>query len=484
MKRNTIKWRIFKFNLILIIMLITLTTIIFNVAVRKYIEKEILGQLGRIASHTEDTALRQGPDFFPLPESELHPPPPPFPEPQNSNTLFRYYFMLDRSLREPLSVLNADYILLDKDKNRITPFPEESFTPPAELLNQINVQMKLNNLNDESYLNFHLSGTEYVAIVKPVSQKNSFGLGWIIIYSSLQEVNQLQMGINVILFVILIFSALIILFFSSLVSKKISTIFISLNQHIRAIAERNFGTKIHLPADDELHDFVNNINIMTEKLETYDQAQRTFLQNVSHEFRTPLMSIQSYAEGIKYDVVDSGTAIDIIIGETKRMTHLVEDLLYLSRLDTIVENYHFKNLNLDELINSCIERMNGIAVKKNKEIIANNINERIEIYADEEKLSRTITNIISNCIRYANNTIKIILKIIENNKVEITITDDGPGFDTSDLPYLFERFYKGKKGNYGLGLAISKNVIEKHRGTISAENSVSGAVFRIELPII
>ena len=160
-------------------------------------------------------------------------------------------------------------------------------------------------MSNETYLNFDISGTEYIAIVKPVSQKNSFGLGWIIIYSSLQKVNQLQWVINIILFAILILSALIIVIFSSLAAKKISAPFSSLNQHIRAIAERNFGTKIHMPVDDELQEFVNNINIMSEKLETYDKAQKTFLQNASHEFRTPLMSIQSYAEGIKYDVVDN-----------------------------------------------------------------------------------------------------------------------------------------------------------------------------------
>jgi len=483
MKKNTIKWRIFKFNLIVVIMLIALTTIIFNVAVRKYIEKEILEQLRKISSHTEDTALRQGPDFFPDPGKEM-PPPPPLPDVQNNNDLFRFYFMLDRSLREPLSVLNADYILLDKDKNIITPFPEELFTSSAELLNQITDDIKLISFDNESYLNFHLSGTEHIAIIKPVSQKNSFGLGWIIIYSSLQKLNQLQLGINIILFVILVFSSIIILIFSSHMSKKMSATFLSLNRHIKAIAERNFGNKIHMPVDDELQDFVNNINIMSEKLETYDKAQKTFLQNASHEFRTPLMSIQSYAEGIKYDVVDSSAAVDIIINETRRMTHLIEDLLYLSRLDAIEENYHFKKLNFNELINTCVERMNGIAIKNNTKITTNKINEKVEIYADEEKLSRAITNIISNCIRYADNIIEIVLKIIDNSKVEIKISDDGPGLDINDLPYIFERFYKGRKGNSGLGLAISKNIIEKHNGKITAENSESGAIFMIELPII
>ena len=75
------------------------------------------------------------------------------------------------------------------------------------------------------------------------------------------------------------------------------------------------------------------------------------------------------------------------------------------------------------------------------------------------------------------------LKVIDNNKVQLTISDDGPGFENTELPNIFERFYKGKKGNCGLGLSISKNVIEKLNGKISARNSNSGALFIIELPI-
>lgn len=487
MKKNTIKWRIFKYNLIIIFMLITLVTIIFNVAIRMYIEKDTLAQLNKIASHTEDTALKKGPDFFPK-SGEMHPPPPPdvkIDDSQKNNELFRFYFMLDRSLREPLSVLNADYILLDSNKKRITPTQEEYFKTSDELLNKITSEInKLDNSSGETYLNFKLSGIKYIAIIKPVSKKNSFGLGWIIIYSSLQKINQLQWGINIVLFVILIFSALIIVIFSSSISKKISAPFSSMNQHIRAIAERNFSNKINILVDDELQELVNNINVMSEKLETYDKAQKTFLQNVSHEFRTPIMSIQSYAEGIKYEVVDKNTAADIIIDESKRLTHLVEDLLYLSRLDTIEENYHFDNLDFNELINSCVERMNGIAIKNNIKITTSTSNEEVIVYADEEKLFRAITNVISNCIRYANSIVEIKSEIIDNNKVKLTISDDGPGFETSELPNIFERFYKGKKGNFGLGLSISKNVIEKLNGKIAAMNSDSGALFIIELPII
>ncbi|EET89240.1 histidine kinase [Clostridium carboxidivorans P7] len=238
-----------------------------------------------------------------------------------------------------------------------------------------------------------------------------------------------------------------------------------------------------MSVDDELREFVNNINIMSEKLEIYDKAQKTFFQNASHEFRTPLMSIQSYAEGIKYDVIDTDEAADIIIDETKRLTRLVEDLLYLSRLNTIDDNYHYNNLDFNDLIKSCVRRMNTITVNNNIKIILNNIDKKIEINADEEKLSRAITNIISNCIRYASSAVILTVKVIDS-KILLTISDDGVGFQKNDLPNIFERFYKGKKGNFGLGLPISKNIIEKHNGKIIAKNSDSGALFIIELPLI
>ena len=479
MKRNTIKWRIFKYNIIAILLLIILASVIFNIAVRIYIENDILEQLQKIAARTEDTALRKGPDFFLEPRKNI---PSLLPD-NNGIDILKYYFMLDRSLREPLSVLNADYMLLDKEKNMISVTHEGMPIPSPELIVQITNEIaKTEHINQESYMNFQLSGTEYIAIIKPVFDKNSFGLGWIVIYSSIQKVNQLQIGINIILLIILIISALIIVLLSSILSKKISEPFSSLNQHIRAIAERNFDAKLQMPVDDELQELVNNINSMSEKLESYDKAQKTFLQNASHEFRTPIMSIQSYAEGIKYDVVEKDTAVNIIVDESKRLTRLVEDLLYLSRLDSIEENYHFSNLDFHDFMNNCIERMNGIALKSNVMLTINDVNQPFTILADEEKLSRAISNIISNCLRYAATEVNVSVQLLEEGYVRLTISDDGPGFDANELLNIFERFYKGKKGNFGLGLAITKNIIERHHGKISAINAETGAQFIIQLP--
>lgn len=488
MKRETIKWRIFKYNIIVIFMLAILTTVIFNVTVRMYMENDTIEQLERIASNAEQTALQHGPDFFPkkpqphLPE-DLYDNGPHI-DAKDVTDPYRYYFLLDHSLKEPFSLLNSDFILLDKDKSRINPFPDRSTSTHIDLTKLI--IDKINGAKDidtQLEVNLNVHDTEYIAIIKPVSDKNSFGLGWIIIYSNVEKINQLQLVINCILFFILIFSALITVVFSSRVSKKITEPFSHLNEYISYISERNFGRKIEVPVYDELRDFVHNINTMSEKLEIHDKAQKTFLQNASHEFRTPLMSIQSYAEGIKYGVVDIDSAVPIILSEINRMTNLVADLLYLSRLDSIEENYNYEDLNLNELIYECVQRLDLLAEKNNIALKIDLPKEISKIYGDEEKLSRSITNIISNCIRYADNIVSVKLQIVDGSIVKLIISDDGPGFKNNELPNIFERFYKGTKGNFGLGLSISKNIIEKLNGKIIAENSNMGALFIIELPM-
>jgi len=481
MKTNTITWRIFKYNIIVIILTTAITAIVFNFTIRYYIEQDIIKQLDTIASTAENAILFKGPDFFPSRDFNKQPNTRDMikiPNIENDN-VFRFYFILDRALSEPLSLLNADYILVDDNKKILTSPVEDYFEKAEAVVDKLSKNLNRSiSVKTPEYIRFKLEGVEYISIIKPVYDKNSFGLSWIVIYSSLQKVNQLQASINTILLAILIFSSIIMAVFSSLVAKKISTPFSSLNQHIRKISERNFGSKIHIPVTDELQDFVNNINSMSQKLETYDKAQKTFLQNVSHEFRTPLMSIQSYAEGIKHNIVDPLTASNIIIEETKRMTNLVADLLYLSRLDAIEESYKYDILDLGDLLNDCVQRMNIIASKKSIQLIFNNRNRKIEFLADEEKLSRAFINLIDNCIRYANSFVEITCDS-DVNLVQIKISDDGPGFDPIDLHNIFERFHKGEKGVFGLGLAISKNVIEKHSGKIKAQNKTTGALFTI-----
>jgi len=267
--------------------------------------------------------------------------------------------------------------------------------------------------------------------------------------------------INLILLIIILVTALLSLAVSSSVSRRISRPLTSLKEHIRSLADRKFISNVNIVADNEIQELAENVNRMSEKLEAYDQAQKIFLQNASHEFRTPLMVIQSYAEGLKYGVVEENhTATDIIIDESKRLCSLVEDLLYLSRLDTDEEMYVFKSVNFSDAVKDVTERMKILANKENIKISLQLPQNKVFLIGDEEKLSRALTNIISNCLRYAKSKIDIKVDIsnLLTDQLVLTISDDGPGFDPEDLKNLFTRFYKGKKGKFGLGLTITKTI--------------------------
>lgn len=107
--------------------------------------------------------------------------------------------------------------------------------------------------------------------------------------------------------------------------------------------------------------------------------------------------------------------------------------------------------------------------------------QNVAVTADEDLLSCAVTNIVSNCLRYARTKIDVSLFLREANTV-IRIEDDGPGISEDDLPHLFERFYKGKGGNFGLGLAIAKSAVQSLGGEIRAYNGKAGAIFEITLP--
>ncbi|MCX7842504.1 MAG: HAMP domain-containing histidine kinase, partial [Clostridia bacterium] len=135
----------------------------------------------------------------------------------------------------------------------------------------------------------------------------------------------------------------------------------------------------------------------------------------------------------------------------------------------------------NEVLEKSVEKVNGLAVTDNIRICLSQ-SEDCRILMDRDKLVQALINILGNCIRYARSEITVA-SIHKGQFVEIRINDDGEGFAKEDMENIFKRFYKGKKGSTGLGLAITKAIIEKHRGTISASNgSNGGAEFKILLP--
>ena len=215
-------------------------------------------------------------------------------------------------------------------------------------------------------------------------------------------------------------------------------------------------------------------------IEKEAERQQTFFQNASHELKTPLMAIQGYAEGIQAGVMDTGSAAEVILQESDRMTELVEELLDISKMDMGQQQLAFSEMDIRELLYDSIRTVEpaaaGIAIAPDFP------EEPVMVSCDDTRLRRAVINILSNGVRYARSELRLTCRV-DKRQVTIRIQDDGDGIAEADLPHIFDRFYMGRSGKSGIGLALTKEIIHLHKGTIRAYNGDSGAVFEITLPV-
>ena len=217
-------------------------------------------------------------------------------------------------------------------------------------------------------------------------------------------------------------------------------------------------------------------------IEKEAERQQTFFQNASHELKTPLMAIQGYAEGIQAGVMDTGSAAEVILAESDRMTGLVDELLDISKIDMGRQPLTLSETDIRELLYDGIRAVEPAAAASGITIAPDFPEEPIMVKCDDTQIRRAVTNILTNGLRYARSELRLTCWPDKRNVI-IRIQDDGDGIAEGDLPHIFERFYMGKSGKSGIGLALTKEIIHLHKGTIRAYNGDTGAVFEITLPM-
>lgn len=227
-----------------------------------------------------------------------------------------------------------------------------------------------------------------------------------------------------------------------------------------------------------------------------DDARREFVANVSHELRTPLTNIKSYTETLM-DTAGELSAetekrfLGVITNEADRMTRIVKDLLTLSKLDCGRMDLTFSRFSIRNMLESVYTAMKLDAEKNGHALSLAFEGDMPEMVGDRERLEQVVVNIISNAIKYtaAGGHIEVCASRRDERNVMIRIRDNGIGIPESDVPRLFERFYRvdkarsREKGGTGLGLAIAKEMVEAHHGTIHLESTLHvGTTVTIVLP--
>ncbi|MFG0216829.1 sensor histidine kinase [Brevibacillus porteri] len=258
-----------------------------------------------------------------------------------------------------------------------------------------------------------------------------------------------------------------------------------LTREIKKVQARRFSEVQLIPARGEIAEVSNSVYSMAQELDRFHEIQRQFLQNASHELKTPLMSIQGYAEGIRDGVFVDDAAekgFDVIVDETNRLKHIVTEIILLAKLEGEENLFDPSWHSATDLVTRAIERLHPLQLQHNVTISVRPTKNNDVVYVDEGKFLQALLNIIGNALRHAKDQIMIEIKPGKRH-LQIEVQDDGEGIPEELLPHLFHRFVKGKNGDVGLGLAISRAIIERSHGLLQAENGpLHGAVFRIILP--
>lgn len=217
------------------------------------------------------------------------------------------------------------------------------------------------------------------------------------------------------------------------------------------------------------------------RIEDYYEANHKFFQNSSHELKTPLMAIQGYAEGIEAGVVDIQSSAEIIMKESDKMTHMIDEMLSISKIDANQLTLNMTTSDLREILYDCLRSVEPIQQQKNVAITPLFPESPVWVHCDENQLSKVFVNVLMNGLRHCNSAVVVTCTTEQKNAL-VRICDDGNGIEEEDLPHIFDRFYTGTKGSTGIGLALSREIMNLHKGTITAHNEV-GAVFEIRMPL-
>ena len=294
--------------------------------------------------------------------------------------------------------------------------------------------------------------------------------------------------------IFLITSIIVGTLISSFFLNRITKPYKEITQAIKKIEAGYYQVQIeeikNLEDDSSINDFIRSFNQMAKKLSETETLSADFISNVSHEFKTPLMTIQGYVSLLNDDTlssVDRKKYIDIIIDATNKLTNLTSNILKISKIENNKVEINNKEYNLSEQLRETIILLEASWEKKNINFDLT-LPECI-IVNDEELLEQVWMNIISNAVKFSDvgGTINVYLSF-DNDYVTVVVEDHGVGMDENTISHIFDKFYQGDKshsqeGN-GLGMSLVKNILDLCKGDIEIKSSIgNGTTILITIPI-
>ena len=299
----------------------------------------------------------------------------------------------------------------------------------------------------------------------------------------LDIVNKIILGIGV----LLILASTIMGF---IISRSITRPINKLMTKAKYISKGEYDKKIEINTDIlEINDLINSINNLSQSIKEQENIRKRLTGDISHELKTPLTNIQSHLEAMIDGIWEpTEERLLSVKEEAERLSSLVSDMQKLNKYDESSIKLKKDNVNISDIICFVIFQFSNLAKSKNIKIEYEKKN--INLYCDKDKITQALVNILSNAIRYSNEGSTIFIgEKLKDNKVIISIEDQGIGISEEDLKYVFERFYRADKsrtratGGTGIGLTIVKSIVSSHGGEVKLESKLGeGSKFTIILP--
>lgn len=266
-----------------------------------------------------------------------------------------------------------------------------------------------------------------------------------------------------------------------LASRRLSRPILELVEASDDIAAGNLSRRVSIYGNDELGHLSRSFNSMAHNLEAQEKLRRTLLSNAAHELRTPLAIISGELEGMLDGILPADNcALQSLHDEARRLTLILDGVDEMSRAEASALNLRRESFELKPFLAAITGRFNKFFTDKNAVLLLD-CPDTLCIYADPDRLSQIVINLIGNSIKAITVGGKVtVAAYCDSSQVFLEISDNGCGIAETDLPHVFERFYKGKSGGLGLGLAIVQELVAAHGGRVTVRSSPdSGTSFLV-----
>ncbi len=278
---------------------------------------------------------------------------------------------------------------------------------------------------------------------------------------------------------------------SYLLTKRVLRPLSQMTRISQELAAGRFSNRVEVVSEDEVGQLGDAFNKMADSLEQLEGLRKSMVTDVAHELRTPLTNLRGYLEGLSDAVIAPDTeTFHMLEKETLQLVHLVDDLQQLTKAESAQAFLHRQTLPVAALIEQLLPLFKLRFQSKRISVTVQIDPPELSLSGDLDKLLQTLRNLLENALRYTPEAGQVVISGTQkDNMIEIAIANTGHGISSSDLPFIFERFFRADRsrsrehGGAGIGLSIVKQLVEAHGGHVGAESQNGLTKVWLKLPV-